>query len=436
MKFRHILATAVAAALTAPVVALSAAPAFADVRQEAKPTIEQLRLAVTKAQAAYDAAVTANAEVQKKVLATLKSLGPGGDHPLAVASDAAEKEAKAAAAAKTEADAELEKARAGQDALPDDATAEQEAAAQKAVDAAQKAVDQAVAAKTAADAKAERASGDLVDAQAAAAHEAAVARSAKEDALKALDAAKKELADAEKAAGEKDCARDDVLAVSMTGPKAIEAGGSGVFTYRVTNTSERTLEKVTSSAFAFGWDRIEQDWRHVHLAWSSADSPKWQTGGKGYAHLSSALKPGGSVDFKLRVSVDAETESTKGELVVDPARYSDTTGSCGVAKDGGYEQFVISHRPGEPAPDKGSEEGSDKGSGKGSGNGDTAEQGGSSQAPVTGGTSGTSGTSGDALATTGADFSTLPIALTGGAAVVLGAGAMVLVRRRKAGADA
>ncbi|MEV7275720.1 LPXTG cell wall anchor domain-containing protein [Streptomyces sp. NPDC093111] len=432
MKLRRILATAVAAAaMTAPVAVLAAAPAVAatDVRQEAKPTVEELRLAVTKAQAAYDAAVLNDAEVQKRVLAALKSLYRGGDHPLAVASDAADKAAKAAAAAKTEADAKLDKARADQDALPDDATPEQEDAAQKAVDDAQKAVDEAVAAKTEADAEAARADDERVDAMVAAAREAGVARSAREDALKALDAAKKALDDAEKATGGKECARDDVLAVALTGPKSIKAGGSGVFTYRVTNTGERTLDKVTSSAFAFGWEKIEQDWRHVHLAWSSADSPKWQTGGKGYANLSAALKPGGSVDFKLKVSVDADSKSTKGELVVDPTRYTDATGGCGLSKDGGYRQFTITHKPGKPNPGE-SSGGSTTGGGTGGSTGGT----GGSTGSATGGATGSA--TGGGLATTGSSDATMPIALAGGAAVVLGAGAMVLVRRRKAGADA
>ncbi|MEV0448845.1 LPXTG cell wall anchor domain-containing protein [Streptomyces sp. NPDC050600] len=426
MKFRRILAAAVAAAaLTAPVAVLSAAPAFADARQAAKPTVEELRLALTKAQAVYDAAVRNDAEVQKKVLATLKSLTLGGDHPLAVVYTAAEKAAETAAAAKTEADAKLEKARADQDALPEGATPEQEDAAQKAVDDAQKAVDEAAAAKTEADAKARRASDDMVDAQAAAAREASVARSAKDDARKALDAARKALADAEKAAGGTGCLRGDALAASLTGPDTIAAGGSGDYVFRLTNTSERTLGGVSGISTAFGWERIEQDWRHVKVDWSSVNSPKWQPADKGFAS-GTALKPGESFDFKLKVSVGTATEADSGELEIGVIRFTEEDGTCGYSTVGGHQHFTITgkhgkpEQPGKPGKPEKPEQPGKPAPGEG-----------------TGGTGGSTGSAtGGGLATTGSSDATMPLALAGGAAVVLGAGAMVLVRRRKAGADA
>ncbi|MFF9841086.1 LPXTG cell wall anchor domain-containing protein [Streptomyces sp. NPDC013740] len=426
MKIRRILATAVAAAVITPVAVLSAAPAFADVRQESKPTIEELRLAVTKARGVYDAAVAAEAEVQKRVVATLKSLGEGGDHPLAVAYAAAKKAAEAAATAKTEADAKLAKAQADRAALPEGATPAQKEAAQKAVDEAQQAVETAAATKTTADATARQAREDMVDAQVAAAREASAARAATEEARKALDAAVVALKNAEKETGGQECARGDVLAVSMTGPKKIVAGDSGVFTYRVTNNGEGTVSALRTDAMAFGWERIEQDWRHVHLTWSSVDSPKWRPVGKEGVNSGSALRPGESFDFRLKVSVDTETKAVSGEVEAGLVRFTAEDGSCGLSDEGGHMQFSISRKPGKPGkpgePGKPTDPAQPTESPKpspthGSGSGTTPQQGGGS------------------LATTGAGSSTLPIALAGGAAVVLGAGAMVVVRRRRAGSD-
>ncbi|WP_370414329.1 LPXTG cell wall anchor domain-containing protein [Streptomyces fradiae] len=428
MKIRRILATAVAAAVTTPVVLLSAAPAFADTKpaaqtQDQKADIEALRLAVTKAQTAYDAAVIADQKTQEAFEALTKD-----DHPLVVAAAAAKKASDEAAAAKTAADAKLEQAKKDLAALPADATEEQKTAAQQAVTAAEA---DAATAKTTAETKAAAATEAktaLDDARVAAAREISKAQEAKKKAAKELDAAKKALADALEEEPGEECEVDKNLVTSVTGPKKITAGTSGVFTFRVTNKGKVELGEVGGYAEAFNMsDDLD---KYLHLTWSSATSPKWQAvdGEKGFSSLSS-LKPGKSFDFKLKVAVDTKAPAGDGVVVAGGA-YINEDGSCGYDEGGAYAEFGIvkAHKPGT---------GTGGGSNGGStgGNGNTTQQGGSSTTPVNNGTSGSS-TTGGSLAKTGAGSSTMPIALAGGAALVLGAGAMVMVRRRKAGSDA
>ncbi|MFI8518902.1 LPXTG cell wall anchor domain-containing protein [Streptomyces sp. NPDC085481] len=426
MKIRRILATAVAAAVTTPVVFLSAAPAFADSKpagaaeqQTKKPTIEELRLAVTKAQAAYDAAVVA-VEDAKRALTDLDK----ADNALKVAAANAKKAAETAATAKTEADAKLATAEAALKALPDTATAEEKAAAETAVADAKTA---AATAKTEAETKATAAAqADKAydDAAVAASTRIGEAQKAKTAAAKALDEAKAALKAAEEEQGEDECDLDPSVGTSITGPKKITAGSSGVFTLRVTNKGKVQMDEVGGGADVFRMDGTMDD-SLLHLTWSSVNSPKWQPIDleEGFSSLA-AVKPGGSFDFKLKVTVDAKTPAGAA-AVVGGGAYVNKDGSCGWSEEGDYAEFTIA-KAGKPAPGKDT--------GSTGGNGDTTQQGGSSKTPVTGGTTGS--TTGGSLAKTGSSSSNMPIALAGGAAVVLGAGAMVVARRRKAGADA
>lgn len=119
MKIRRILATAVAAAVTTPVVFLSAAPAFADTKpspastqkpaqgeddKDDMPTLEELKAAVALAQKEYDEAVVGLAEAKAAVDALSEQ-----DHVLVAAVTGATNAAGEAAKAKTAADEALAK---------------------------------------------------------------------------------------------------------------------------------------------------------------------------------------------------------------------------------------------------------------------------------------------------------------------------------------
>ncbi|MGW4164298.1 LPXTG cell wall anchor domain-containing protein [Streptomyces sp. NPDC004788] len=415
-----------AAAVTTPVVFLSAAPAFADTKpaagaeQQAGKSIKDLEIALAAAKAAYDKAVAEYDKAQKAMDDFDKA-----DNPLAVAEAAAKQASKDADAAKVAADQKLADAKKAQADLPADATDEQKAKAAQDVADAQTAAD---AAKADAEAKATAAAAAhkaYDDAAVALAQNISKTGKAKDAAKKALDEAQKALDEAKSKA---QCVEDKNLVTTLTGPKTLTAGSSALFTFRLTNKGKAELHEVGGYAEALSMD-VRQD-KYIHLAWSSAASPKWQEVGSDSVFSSgAALKPGGSFDFKLKVTVDAKAKAGDG-AVAGGAGYVNEDGSCGYSEDGAWSGFTIvkPHKPGT-----GTGKGDGKGNGSTGGNGNTSQQGGSSNTPVT---NGTSGTTGGTLAKTGAGSSTLPIALSGAAAVVLGAGAMVVVRRRKAGADA
>ncbi|MEU8758008.1 LPXTG cell wall anchor domain-containing protein [Streptomyces sp. NPDC048659] len=436
MKIRRILATAVAAAVTTPVVLLSAAPAFADTKpsttqdtkQDKGPApradsakIEGLRLAVAKAQAEYDKTVVAAADAQRAMDDFEK---PG--NPLSVALDNAKKAAELAAEAKTAADEELKKAEKALAELPEDASDADKAAAEKAVTDARTLADEAKTTsetKAAAQAAARKA---FDDARVDLLRRIGEADKAKAAALKALDAVKAALKEALEEEELPECEGDKNVAAGLVGPAKVKAGTSAVYTLTVINKSKTvTFEEVGAGAALYSL--IDGQDQYLHLAWSSVDSPKW-TPVDDFTDISAvtSVKPGKSYDFKLKVTVDAKAAAGEASLDGDVG-YFNEDGSCGSTWDGGTAMIPIDIlKADKPAPGKDSDKGGTTG-----GNGNTSEQGGSSKTPVTNG-SGTGGT----LAKTGSSDSTVPFALAGGAAVVLGAGAMVVARRRKAGADA
>ncbi|MEV4946247.1 LPXTG cell wall anchor domain-containing protein [Streptomyces sp. NPDC053755] len=426
LKIRRILATAVAAAVTTPVVFLSAAPAFADTKpagaqtQEQKPTIEQLKLAVAAAQSTYDAAVVAHADAEKAFAALADA-----SHPNQTAAVEAKTAADAAAAAKKAADEKLAKAQADLAALPADAD---KTAAEQAVTDAQAAVTAAAAAKTAADEKLAAAYKTRDDALIEAARKSEAARQAKDKALKELKAAEKALAAAEAEEGEEpgeDCVEESKLTVALTGPKKVVAGTSAVFTLKISNGTTKSLDEVGAYAEAFNMDSTEEKDldKYLDLSWSTAANPTWQSFDDETGAVAGAVKPGGHADIKLRLTVDAKSPAGDGMLFA-AGGYENKNGSCGWSKEAADLEFGITaaSKPGT-------------GTGTGGGNGNTTEQGGTSTTPVTGGGNGNTATNGS-LATTGSDDAMPQIALAGAAAVALGAGAMFVVRRRKAGSNA
>ncbi|MFG2872200.1 peptidase [Streptomyces sp. NPDC048338] len=421
MKIRRILATAVAAAVTTPVVLLSAAPAFADTKPAAqtrnqKPTIEQLKLAVVAAQKAYDASVIAESEAQKTFEALLKTLETGGTHPAAIAHDAAVKAAEKAAEDKTKADQAVVDAQAKLDAA---ATDEEKAAAQLVLDEAKATAQTAATAKVTADATVVRTRGAVSDARVAGSQELAKVQKAKEDARKALDEARKALADAEEGAGE--CREDRAFTAVLTGPKKVVAGTSADYTLKVTNGTKKVADEVIVDAFVTGFDTktFGPLDKYLDLKWSTAASPKWQSIDESEGIDLGTLKPGTRTDLTFKLTVDAKAPAGQG-LLFAISSYYNADESCGVSAPAVFE-FDIAAKPKKPAP------------GTSGGNTNTTGQGGTSTTPVNG--TGTTGTTGS-LARTGANDAVPQIALTGAAAVALGAGAMFVVRRRKAGSQA
>ncbi|BAU85287.1 LPXTG-motif cell wall anchor domain protein [Streptomyces laurentii] len=443
MKIRRIAATAVAAAVTAPVVFLSAAPAFADTKPAAgasqladKPSIEQLKLAVAAAETAFDKAKADLTAAEKAVDALAKA-----DHPLAVDVQTAKKVYDEAATAKEAAAEAVTKAEAALAALPEDATDEQKAPLEQAVKEAKAAAEAAAADATAKNEGLLKVLRAQNDAKAAALSTLDEARKAKKTARKALDDAEDALAEAEANLpdGEDMCVEDDKsLGTSLTGPSEITAGSSGVFTFRITNKGSKTFDEF--GGFSVATTNGGMEW--LDVKWSTSESPTWKPINwaneeeLGFS-ANAPLAPGKSFDFKLKVSVDAKVPVGDGQVLAAGLRatYEDMT--CGESETNIAHFTVV--KPAKPG--SGNNNGTNGGhNGNGTnggtkGNGNASPQGGTSKTPVTI-TTHTPTTTTGRLAATGAGPSTLPFALAGGAAVVLGAGAMVMVRRRKAGEGA
>ncbi|MFI9586013.1 LAETG motif-containing sortase-dependent surface protein [Streptomyces sp. NPDC052236] len=414
MNLRRILATAAAAAVTTPLVLLSATPAFADAKptaqaQQSKPTIPQLEKAAAEAQKAYDDAVLAE-KAAKKILDEALS----DTAPTAIAAAAANKEAAAAAAAKTAADQAVTAAKAALAALPATAAEEEKAAAQKAVTETEAAAKTAGETKIAADAKATAANKAADDARAAASKQYGLAQQATKDALAAKTAADKALADAKEEPGGGDCVPEAKLTTVVTGlPAKVVAGAWVKFQLRVTNGTDTTMDEVAPYASLHATDKsglkVIDDL--LKLQWSSATSTTWKDAGKdNYLGDITPLKAGAHSDIKLRLKVDASAPAGDGVAFV-AADYFNDDDTCGGSPDLAMYEFQIQAAgsdPGktpEPEPTTAA----------------PTPQGGTSELPVNG-----------TLANTGSSSAMPQLALAAGAAVVLGAGAVFVVRRRKA----
>ncbi|MER6097923.1 peptidase [Streptomyces sp. NPDC001728] len=445
MKIRRILATAVAAAVTTPVVFLSAAPAFA-----AGPAVPGHTQGTTQDDpdgddfAEYEKLVAAveKAEAKVKALkaertAVVKDLEDDNVDPALKTELAAAQEAvKAAKAAKTAADETLATAEQAVKDLPEDATEEQKTAADAAVTAAKTAVDEAVAATVAAELREKKADTAHDDARVALAR-----KISKLDV--AIKMAETELSDAEDAleefeqGGPDECPEDGSVKVSMTGPKTVTAGTSAQFSLRVSNTTDHTLKAVQAYAAALNITGVDDESDEeegeffdelLTFEWSSAAHPAWT---KLSAETEEAitigeLAKGGKADVKLRLTVDAETPAGKGVAFAVGA-YEKNDGTCGSSKEYATVEFDILAAKGTkptPEPSPSTTTPAPTGTGSTGGNTNTTGQGGSSNTPVNG-----------ALAATGAN-DTLPLGFAAAAAVALGAGALVVARRRKAGAGA
>ncbi|MER7038425.1 LAETG motif-containing sortase-dependent surface protein [Streptomyces microflavus] len=424
MKIRRVLATAVAIAVTTPAVMLSVTPAFADTKPaaqpQAKPTVKELEKAAAEAQKAYDEAVAAEKVARKVVDEALSDSAP-----LAVAAKAARKAAEDAATAKTTADQAVTDAKAALDALPPEPT-EERAAAEKTLAEAERAATAAATAKTTADAEAKTAVDLADDARVAAVRVYGKAQAAVEETLAAKTAADAALARAkeEENQGGGECLDEPGLTTVVTGfPSKVTAGTATTFSVRVTNGTDKDMEKVLTYASVHATDKsgAKDIAKYLKLKWSSASSPKWKTvDGDLYIDTIGALKRGEHGDIKLRLDVDAKAPAGQG-LTFIAGDYFNKDG-CGLTPDAAVNKFDIKAAAGKPTPKPDPKPTKTAAAGSG-----VTPQGSGSSVPVN--------TTNGSLAATGSSDATAQIALAGGAAVVLGAGAMFLVRRRRTGAD-
>ncbi|MFI2085143.1 LAETG motif-containing sortase-dependent surface protein [Streptomyces rubiginosohelvolus] len=441
MKIRRVLATAVALAVTTPAALLSVSPAYADAKpaaqtqeKQSKPTIEELEEAAAEAQKAYDKAAEAKAAGIIETRKTLDELS-NGTHPLAVALAAAEQTAKDAVAAKATADQAVTDAKAALEALPGTATEEEKAAAKTALAEAEATAATAATAQTAADTAVTEANKKVQDARVAAVNAQSVLDKAAEDALAVKAAADAALAKAIKEAeegeeGEEggDCEPELDLTSKVTGlPDKLVAGTSTDFSLRVTNGSDRHMDKVLAFVSIHATDKsgLKDTEKFFRLQWSTKSAPKWQNAdADDYIDGVGALKPGAHADVKLRLTLDKATPAGNG-VAFFAADFFNEDGSCGGAPDLDMYEFDVKAAGSKP----GKTEDVKPSTTPRPGNTGTTPQGSASGTPASTGTNGS-------LAATGSSSATTPIALAGGAAVLLGAAAVFVARRRKTGSDA
>lgn len=410
--------------MTTPVLLLSVTPAFADTKPPAqtqqKPSIAELELAAAAAQAAYDNAVAA----EDAAIEALKAFH-SDTHPLVMAVAAAKAVAADAATAKSEADQAVVDAQAVLDGLPETATEAERTAATTALTEAEGAAATAAAAKSAADAEFVEAEDTCNDARVEAARAIGQAQKVTKQALADKTAADEALAKAKKEAEEDEEDEECVsvpetrLTTVITGlPTTVVAGTKVNFNLRVTNGSDRTMDEVLPFAYVHATDTSGLDSIDdlVRVQWSSGSSSKWKTvDNKRYMDAISPLKAGAHVDVKMRLTIDASAPAGNGVTFV-AGDYVNDDGTCGGNPDlEGYE-FMIAAAGGKPGRTDDAKPGKTRPN-----TSDINTQTGTSATPASG-----------TLAATGSSSATSQLALASGAAVAVGAGAMFVVRRRKA----
>lgn len=427
MKLRRTLAVAVAATVTTPITLLAATPAFADAKPTAqtedRSTYAELQKDAADARKAYEEAVAAEKKAQQEVEDTQSDT-----YPLRVAKIEADKAAQTAATAKADAEKAVADAEAELEAAETEA---EKAEAQTALTEAEATLDEATKAKKKADAEAEAANTALEDAEVAALHKLHLARKALTAATKKKEAADKALA----AAGE--CVREPGLTVLAHGLPSKVVGGSTVpFTVRVTNGTDRTLD-VDPLVFFHEYDKkndsLTVQW-FDGSTWKTHDSDK-----KVYLNRIEDMEPGSHSVVKMRMEIGSDAgkaaalalfagdaSDVYNPCVLGPMKRYDfqilpagsEPGDVDDAKPGKPDADDVDKRPdaGEPGSGTGKKTGADSETG-------TSPQGGTSDEATTGGE----------LATTGASSAPGQLALASAAAVALGAGAVFVARRRKAG---
>lgn len=410
-----------------PALLLSVSPAFADDKPAAqtqdktqdKPSIAELEKAAAAAKAAYDDAVKAESAAKAALEAAQSDTSP-----LAVAAKTAKTAAAEAAAAKGDADQAVIDAQAAVDTLPETATEEEKAAAATELTEAKTAAETAKETKAAADAAAVEAVDAWDDELVAAARKLGQAQKATKEALADKTAADEALAKAKEEGGEdgEDCVPEARLTTVVTGlPSTVVAGTKVDFKLRVTNGTDKTMDKVLPFAYVHATDRsgLKSTDDLVHLQWSSASSSKWKTvDNKHYMDAISPLKAGAHADIKMRLKVDASAPAGNGVTFVAGDYFNDN-GTCGGNPDlEGYEFLIAAagSRPGKVDDAKPSTT---------KPNTSDVKTQSSASRPVSG-----------SLAATGSSSAMPQLALASGAAMAIGGGAVFLVRRRKAGTHA
>ncbi|MEV5468567.1 LAETG motif-containing sortase-dependent surface protein [Streptomyces griseoincarnatus] len=223
--------------------------------------------------------------------------------------------------------------------------------------------------------------------------------------------------------GESTAGLSEDLRSGLSGlPETIVAGsGWTTFSFDVTNRGDEEIENIKPliGVAAIGWEDVRDYSGQITVQVYDKAAGKWNTlagaAGEGATFAAFSLGAGQSASYQLRLSVSGKVPDALG-LTGGFAEYSDTEG-CWVADDpNGWIYFFDILAAGSDAgdPDDAKPQ-----------TGGVKELDKVSEVKVTG-----------SLAETGSNSALPVIGLVGGVAVVAGAGALFVVRRRKAGAEA
>ena len=425
MKFCRSLAVAAAVAVTTPVGLFAAAPAFAAgtsvTHQQSQPTYAELVKAAADAKQAYDEAVVAGEEGKKELKATFAALD-SDTNPLKAARIAADKAADEAADVKEAAEKAVADAEAKLEAAQSDA---EKAEAQQALETAKADLANAVEAKQKADATAQEAVDAWDDARVAAARKYSLIQSALTKAIEAKETTEAALATAEK------CVRENGLTSLAVGlPSKVVAGTTVDFTLRVTNGTERTLA-VDPLAFIQVDGEQGGEKSRLKVEWSNGSG--WQVfsedGPEHIAHIDT-MKPGEHSDIKLRMKLSSLAKPAKG-VALFAGDASDAYNPCVLGPMKRYD-FAFLPAGSDPGP---TDEATPNQPGKDDDDRPDTATPSTDTDTVQGGTPKPTATATAAdgnLAETGTSSAMGPLTLASVFTLVIGAGVVFAVRRRKA----
>ncbi|MEU5801521.1 LAETG motif-containing sortase-dependent surface protein [Streptomyces sp. NPDC001110] len=210
------------------------------------------------------------------------------------------------------------------------------------------------------------------------------------------------------------------LELSINGLSGKIARGSGWdrFTFTIYNDSKKTVKNVAFFAGAAADEAGEKLFttKQVRLQALNEADGTWEDiedlgSSSGYVGEADGIKPGYEVDIDLRLKVEASAPVGAGFSLGGGLVFGDELEAVPCFQDVAYKFQIVD---------------------AGNGGGAEPQEGGKIPVPTTKPAGDTAEVTGN-LAETGSSSSTPAIALAGGAAVVLGAGAMFVVRRRRNG---
>ncbi|MER7986268.1 LPXTG cell wall anchor domain-containing protein [Streptomyces noursei] len=214
-------------------------------------------------------------------------------------------------------------------------------------------------------------------------------------------------------------------------PSKLTAGGAWTpFSMRLTNTTGKPLAEVQPFLLVSSAEDVDRPYWELETEYRDAKTGRWKTfhdATPDELFGSFAVGPRSTLTLQLRTRVVKDAKPGAGYALA-AGDFRNPDGSCGSAKEAWYDFTLLpaNAKPTQPPTARPTEPGKPGG---------TAEPS-QSAAPVagTGGSDSTGGLSpqgGAHLAATGSSSALPAIALAGGAALVVGAGAVIGVRRRK-----